>query len=302
MSLQYRICGAEDASTLEGLVQAAIADGFRPIGGVAVSAVFESHTDERKGYTESFTSCREGRRVPALAWIHGHRAMTARRRWSPEHEALLRHMYPDAPMPTMVDALDRTAAQIYRKAADLGLHRSEAYLASPLACRLRRENHPGVATQFKKGQVSHNKGLRRPGWFRGRMKETQFKKGRLAHEARNYVPIGTTKLSKDGYLERKVTDDPTLFPARRWVGVHRLVWEAANGPVPPGHAVAFLPGRRTADESLITLDALELVSRAELMRRNTYHRYPKEIALAIQLRGALVRKINRKVKELEEQN
>jgi hypothetical protein len=34
---------------------------------------------------------------------------------------------------------------------------------------------------------------------------------------------------------------------RNWVAVHRLVWEQAHGPVPPGHIVVFRPGRHTTD-------------------------------------------------------
>lgn len=148
--------------------------------------------------------------------------------------------------------------------------------------------------RFQPGQPPANKGLRRPGWAPGRMASTQFKKGQMAGAAqRNYQPIGTERISKDGYLERKVTDDHPV-PARRWVGVHRLVWEAANGPIPPGHAVAFREGKRTAVAEEITVDRLELVSRVELMRRNSYHNnYPKEVAQLIQLKGALNRKINR---------
>ena len=74
---------------------------------------------------------------------------------------------------------------------------------------------------------------------------TSFKPGRPAHEARNYLPIGSTRISKDGYIERKVTDDPGLYPARRWVAEHRLVWEAANGPIPEDSAIVFLDGDRT---------------------------------------------------------
>ena len=55
----------------------------------------------------------------------------------------------------------------------------------------------------------------------------------------------------------------------------------------------FKPGRKTTDPARITADGLELVTRAELMRRNSYHNnYPKEVALLIQLKGALNRKIN----------
>lgn len=107
----------------------------------------------------------------------------------------------------------------------------------------------------------------------------------------NYVPIGTERISKDGYLERKITDDPNIAPRRRWIGVHRLVWKTENGPIPSGYAVAFLPGRQTTEASLITIDALELISRAELMRRNTIHRYPTELKQTIRLVGKLKRAI-----------
>ena len=93
---------------------------------------------------------------------------------------------------------------------------------------------------------------------------TSYKPGRPAHEARNYLPIGSTRITKDGYIERKVTDDPALVPARRWVGEHRLVWEAANGPIPDGHVVVFLDG----DRLNIDLDNLRCVPRAVLQWMN----------------------------------
>jgi hypothetical protein len=87
---------------------------------------------------------------------------------------------------------------------------------------------------------------------------------------------------------------------KNWVPVHRLVWIEHHGPIPAGHAVAFKPGQHTSVLEEITLDRLELVSRAELMRRNTYHKYPKEIAQLIQLRGALQRQINKRERQLNE--
>lgn len=55
--------------------------------------------------------------------------------------------------------------------------------------------------------------------------------------------------------------------------------------------------------SEITIDRIELVTLEENMRRNSYHnRYPKEIGLAIQARGALVRKINRRKQANEKQD
>jgi hypothetical protein len=157
-----------------------------------------------------------------------------------------------------------------------------------------------VATQFKKGQQSWNKGIKGICGTHENCRRTQFKKGEMAGAAqRNYVPIGSERLSKDGYLERKVTDDHPV-PARRWVGVHRIIWEAANGPIPPGHVVCFLPGRRTADAARITLDALELVSRAELARRNHPVTRDPELAKLVQLKGAITRQINRIAREAKE--
>lgn len=214
--------------------------------------------------------------------------------WSQDDDAELRRRYPHEKTDTVARALGRSLSSTYQRAYGLGLTKSAEFLASPAACRLRRGDNVGAAFRFPKGNVPANKGLRRPGWSSGRMRETQFKKGEMSGAAQhNYVPVGSHRLSKEGYLERKVTDDPSIYPARRWVGVHRLVWEAANGKVPPGHAVAFLPGRRSADPSLITLDALELVSRSELMRRNTIHNLPAPLPQLMQLRGALNRKLNR---------
>ena len=72
--------------------------------------------------------------------------------------------------------------------------------------------------------------------------------------------------------------------------MHLILWESVHGPVPPSHAVAF----RDGNKQHIALDNLELITRAELMRRNTIHNYPKEIAQLVQLRGAITRQINRK--------
>lgn len=93
---------------------------------------------------------------------------------------------------------------------------------------------------------------------------TSFKKGRPAKDARNYLPIGSTRVSKDGYIERKVTDDPKLVPARRWIGEHRLIWEEKNGPVPTGHVVAFLDG----DLTNLALENLRCVPRGVLAVMN----------------------------------
>lgn len=217
-----------------------------------------------------------------------------RKPWTAAEDAIVRARYPDDLCEEVARALGRSVSSVYMRARDLGVRKSAAFQASGKARRL--DGVRGGATRFKPGMVPANKGLRRPGWAPGRMAETQFRKGRPASDARNYRPIGSERISKDGYLERKVSDDPSVYPAKRWRPVHRIVWEAEHGPVPPGHAVVFKPDRFSADAAEITVDALELITRAALMKRNSYHNYPAPIPQLIQLRGALNRKINSRSK------
>lgn len=219
------------------------------------------------------------------------------RPYSPEEIAVLKKHYPDTPTVELAERLNRALSSVHAKAAKLGLKKSAAFLASPAACSLRRGVNPGIHTRFKPGHVPANKGLRRPGWHTGNMRTTQFKKGELnGRAAKLYVPIGTERISKDGYLERKFTDEGT--GPYRWKAVHLLLWQQHHGPVPPGYAVGFIDGNRKH----VVIENLVLLSRVELMRRNSYHNnYPKEIGIAIQLRGVLVRKINRRAR-LEKQD
>lgn len=224
-----------------------------------------------------------------------------RHHWTATEDAMLRRRYPDEQAAVIARDMGFRVSQVHQRAHALGLRKSEAFKASDRSGRILRGRTDSRirATQFPKGHVPANKGVRRPGWAPGRMGETQFKKGQMSGAAQhNYVPIGSERISKDGYLERKTTDDPRLVPTRRWVGVHRLVWERAHGPIQHGHIVVFRPGTHTQDAALITADKLELITRVENMRRNSYHnRYPKEVARLIQLKGALNRKINRKARQ-----
>ncbi len=212
--------------------------------------------------------------------------------WEPAEDAQLAARYPHERTTAIARDLGRTTAATYNRARKLGLAKSAEYLASPAACRLRREDNVGAACRFQAGHVPANKGLRRPGWAPGRMASTQFKKGeRRGVAVRLYQPIGTERFSKDGYLERKVNDDLPL--QARWRAVHLVLWEAAHGPVPKGHAVTFLNG----DRRDVRLDNLGLISRRELMARNSLHNLPKPLVETLHMLGALNRRIRRMARE-----
>lgn len=221
-----------------------------------------------------------------------------KRPWLPAEIETLRELYPNHTAKFVANVLRRTTSQVYSKAFALELEKSDAFWESDASGRARQgKQDPRMqATQFKKGLTPWNKGKKGLTGVQENCRRTQFKKGRPPQEARNYQPIGSLRVTRDGLLERKVTDDHPV-PARRWVAVHRLVWEAANGPVPEGHIVVFKDKKRTTVLEEITLDRLECISRAENARRNHPSRRSPEYHKLVQLKGAITRQLNRIVRE-----
>lgn len=218
-----------------------------------------------------------------------------RRFWTPAEVELLRRAYADHTTEALATTFNRTVGQVHQKANKLGLKKSAAYLARIAANSGLAE--AGRATRRQPGQAPWNKGKPGSTGTHPNSRKTQFRRGeRRGIAVEMYQPIGTERISKDGYLEIKTNDDMPL--QGRWQAVHRIVWEAAHGQIPAKHVVRFLPGQHTTVRAEITADRLECISMVENMRRNTVHRYPKEIARAVQLMGAL----NRRINNVEKQN
>lgn len=176
----------------------------------------------------------------------------ARKEWAGRDDHWLAEMYPDTPNRTIAKILGCSYSAVKNRAVTLGLKKSERYMA---------EAKPGC---FKKGQPTWNKGLSyQPG---GRVRESQFKRG---HKPVNHMPVGSQRVTKDGILQRKVSD--TGYPPRDWRSEHVCRWEEYHGrPVPKGHIVRFRDGdRENFDE-----DNLVLVSRGENAILNKFYSMP----------------------------
>lgn len=210
-----------------------------------------------------------------------------RRYWTPEEDAVVRRLFADTATHAIATLLDRPIGSVFRRAYQMGLHKSAEYLASPLSGRTAPGHQRGGATRFKPGGTPPNKGVRRPkGWAPGRMAEHQFAEGALPH---NTVPIGTETTRRDGYVWVKLFEDRT--PARRnWVSKHQALYEAAHGPIPPHHIVRFADNDRTN----FALENLECVSREHHVLTRGLHALPPELVQIHQLRGAIMRHINRR--------
>lgn len=238
---------------------------------------------------------RDSRHINERAKRHGIqiRRIRAKRPWSPQDIAQLRHLYPTHTAKQIAAAMSRSVSSINARAAQLGLHKPEGYAAEITRQRWRQGANEGSRKHhFHAQQTPWNKGKPGSTGLHPNSRAHHFQPGHLdGKAAHNLQPIGAERTSKDGQLQRKTHNGQP--PQSRWSAVTRLVWEAEHGPIPAGHVVRFRPGQHTTVEAEITLDKLECITQRENMRRNSRHtNYPPELNRVMQLRGALTRKIN----------
>jgi len=224
----------------------------------------------------------------------GRRARPTKRSWTKAEEKLLAELYPDTPLHRLLVIFNRSESAIYGKAFGLGLKRSEAFMSGPFAGRIKPGADIGRGARFEKGHTAWNKGIKgfNPG---GRAADTQFKPGQVNGKAALLLqPLGTERITKDGIRQRKIREDG---PAKqRWRACHAILWEEHHGPIPAGHIVVFCD----RDTTRIEIENLELITRAENMRRNTIHRYPPELKEVIQLKKKIERKIRSLIDEKQD--
>lgn len=192
-------------------------------------------------------------------------------KWTPEADAQLASLYATMSAVEVAAVMGCNKSSVKNRVHKLGLKKPSDHV-----------NH-GC---FVAGSLPWNKGKRFDSG--GRSHETRFKKG---SKPQTWKPVGYERVTKDGYRERKMTD--TGVTRHDFVGLHTMLWIEHHGDVPKGCAIVF----RNGDKTDIRIENLECVTRAELMRRNSYHtRFPQEVRHLVQLRGAITRQINKRAK------
>jgi hypothetical protein len=215
--------------------------------------------------------------------------MKRREPWTQEELARLRRLYPRT-LAKQIATTRHPIASVYRKAAELGLRQDADFkLRIQQQCgRSASRSQASIATRYPKGHVPQNKGLRRPGWHRGRMRETQFKKGQFPfnRDPEFYVP-GALRVNADGYIDMRIRFAPG---ALGWRALHRIIWEDAHGKVRPNQVIIFKDG----DRLNVELPNLQLLTRGELMLRNSIRNLPPLLKSTIHVLGQLKRRIHEK--------
>jgi hypothetical protein len=137
---------------------------------------------------------------------------------------------------------------------------------------LRKRWITGRTGQYKPGNIPHpNCHLNRDYFGVG------FKKG---HRPHNWMPVGSKRLSKDGYVEIKISE-PKI-----WKSLHVILWEKEYGVVPGGFCVSFKNG----DKTKVKLENLELITRNSNLQINklAYSKQPKILKPIVRTLGKLI--------------
>lgn len=199
-----------------------------------------------------------------------------------EQEEYIRENYLEIPIKAL--AIDVGRSQTFVRGF---MNRNGLKIPKALAMKRKKAN------QFRKGNVSHNKGRKQEEFMSTesieRTKATRFKKGNLPHNTK-----------EDGCVSLRNSKGRPYWWVRvglnKWNLLHREVWKSVYGSIPKGHNVQFKDG----DTTNVSIDNLYLVDRKTQIRinQNGGNALPLELQKTIEL----TYKIMAKTKTYEKQD
>lgn len=205
--------------------------------------------------------------------------------WTEQDIEYMTANYPTTFMKDMCEYLDRSEKSIYMQAYLMGLKKDKDFLTE-----WHKNNIPQafIDNQKKKGDIPHNKGVPMSKEKYDRCRRTMFKKGHRPHNTNKEGDGAITLRNKENYKARVFN---IRISAGKWVPLHRYIWEQVHGPIPKGFIVAFKNGYTDC-----RIENLELMSRADNMRRNSMHNYPEELREMLHIKIGFNRKLNKIIK------
>jgi hypothetical protein len=208
-----------------------------------------------------------------------------KRTWTAEDWTVLKEMFADNYTADVCEVLGISYSSVSTRANLMGLKKSEAFMAMEMERQKQRLLVVGEGNRFTSGQTSHNKGKKMPKELFDRLRPTMFQKG---HNPHNTLADWTEVLRTDKLRNKcwmiKIPNQAKLMPKHKWL------WEKENGKVEKGWNVIFKDG----DQLNCVIENLACLSDAELMQRNSYHRFPTELKNTIRLLNKLKKRINEK--------
>ena len=197
--------------------------------------------------------------------------------WTPAMDEVLRLLFPSYSSQHVADIMGLSLGTVNSRAHYIGVKKDPEHLQKARLGVVQNLGKGGPH-RFKKGHVSHNKGVKMRPEVREKVELTFFKKGNKPH---NTKWDGYERVNSYGYVEVRIAE-------RVFIGKHRLIWEQHNGPIPDGHIVIFADG----DKTNFAIENLVCVSRGDHAILNKHKKYGPEIAQNALLLSKLRNQLN----------
>jgi hypothetical protein len=205
--------------------------------------------------------------------------------WSDNERKILSEMFADNYTESICKILNRSYGSVSTKAALMGLKKSDVFRKMELEKQAERLSIIGVSGRYIKGREPENKGKKMPNEVYEKINHTMFKKGQQSHNSySDWTEVLRADKKGKNYWLIKLPNERKLKPKHIWL------WQTQNGKVEKGFNVVFKDGNQLN----CIIENLECISNAELMKRNTIHRFPDELKSTIRLVNKLKRNINAK--------
>jgi hypothetical protein len=208
-----------------------------------------------------------------------------RKVWSEHERQILIEMFADNYTETICSVLNRSYGSVSSQSFIMGLKKSDEFMKMELQRQAVRLRTSGKQHRYTKGSIPSNKGKKMSDEVYEKVKNTMFKKGHVSHNAYDewHEVLRKDKCGKNYWMIK-------LPGERKLKYKHIWLYECKYGKVKKGFNVAFKDGNQLN----CTIENLECISNADLMKRNTIHRFPKELKSTIRLVNKLKRTINGK--------
>lgn len=214
-------------------------------------------------------------KAKVLKIFRGHISM-----WTLKMDLIMLLKYPNTTIPSLLPLLQQLEpgiieSSIASRAFKLGLNKSAQFKTEH--GRYGRSLQGEAWNKGMKGLITHGS---EKGWF---------KKGGK--------PVNTLYdgaiVTRHSYKERKSPPYKWIrLKQGKWEMLHVHIWKKQNGKVPAGHIIVF----KDKNSLNVDINNLEMITLAENMRRNTFHKLPEELKPLIHLKAKLTRTINKKQK------
>ncbi|WP_438423091.1 HNH endonuclease [Aquimarina macrocephali] len=202
------------------------------------------------------------------------RALVGRTTFTTEQDKYIIDNYLVLPVKTIASNIGRSGCGVQGRLKRLGLE-----IPREIINKRKKES------RYQKSRIPENKGKKQKDYMSAEsIEKTKATRFRIGNRPHNWKPVGSERITKDGYIEIK-TSNPN-----KWELKHRYLYQQIHKiKIPKNHNIIFKNG----NSEDFNKHNLVMVSNSELMLKNTIHQYPESLQQIIKLNNKIKKKLKK---------